>query len=197
MQSEFFTKSKLCAFCSYTSRLAPPTDDGKATKHKLRFLPDDGMIGDFYFLVYAFLHLNIFLKWAWTQVTFSCKEQKTLPQAGLHNADIDKCMVMGNLAGREPQARGTFTSDLLCPLHLSSLWPAPQPTSASSKAASPCGHSSAVTVPRIRVDAAVSRHRNGPILFQCLLFRMQKPFPKPPSDFLGGSSVRTGLQAHS
>ena len=101
---------------------------------------------------------------------------------------------MGNLAGREPQARGTFTSDLLCPLHLSSLWPAPQPTSASSKAASPCGHSSAVTVPRIRVDAAVSRHRNGPILFQCLLFRMQKPFPKPPSDFLGAHRSELGYK---
>lgn len=62
VQFEFFTKSKLCVFCSYTSQLAPPTNDGKATKHKLRLLPDDGMIGDFYFLLYAFLHLNIFLK---------------------------------------------------------------------------------------------------------------------------------------
>lgn len=35
--------------------------------------------------------------------------------------------MMGNLAGREPQARGTFTSDLLCSLHLSFLWPAPPP----------------------------------------------------------------------
>ena len=120
-----FYKKQVCAFCSYTSQLPPPTNDGKATKHKLQFLSDDGMIGDFYFLLYAFLHLNIFLKWAWTQVTFSCKEQKTLPQAGLHSADIDK--YTWSLTEREPQARGKFTKDLLCSLHLSSLWPAPLP----------------------------------------------------------------------
>lgn len=60
----------------------------KATKPKLQLLLAGGVIGDFYFLLSAFLHFNTFLKRA--QVALSYKKEKTLPQAGVNTEDTDE-----------------------------------------------------------------------------------------------------------